>query len=138
MTSVSGSIDADDGMFKGDVDHYLSVGLSAVGVIEEALAAAPEVTSIREVLDIPCGYGRVLRFLVLMFPGARFAACEILPGAVDFCAEEFDADAIYSVSDLDNVTFDRQFDLIWCGSLLTHLCQDDILKLFNLFSRSIS
>ncbi|MEO6655526.1 MAG: hypothetical protein ABIO36_05545, partial [Pyrinomonadaceae bacterium] len=41
-------------------------------------------------------------------------------------------------SDLDNVTFDRQFDLIWCGSLLTHLCQDDILKLFNLFSRSIS
>ncbi|MEO6050032.1 MAG: hypothetical protein ABIP78_01705, partial [Pyrinomonadaceae bacterium] len=45
VANISCNIDADDGMFKGDMDHYLSVGLSAVSVIAEALAAAPEVRS---------------------------------------------------------------------------------------------
>jgi hypothetical protein len=42
--------------------HYLEVGLSAMTCIEEALSRSQRPIP-KRILDFPCGYGRVLRFL---------------------------------------------------------------------------
>jgi SAM-dependent methyltransferase len=137
LRSVSAKIQTDDGMYAGDGAHYFRVGLSCVDCVDEAMrAAAP--TEVRDALDLPSGYGRELRFLVRRFPAARFTACDIQPGAVEFCAREFDATPVVSKPDLDEVSFARPFDLIWCGSLVTHLDADATLSLFKLFARHLN
>src|SRR6185436_830844 len=69
---------------------YFSVGRSAVDVVMQACMAST-LTEVRTVLDLPCGYGRVLRHLVALFPRASFAACDVDREAVEFCASTFGA-----------------------------------------------
>jgi SAM-dependent methyltransferase len=126
-----------DGMYFGNGDHYFKVGLSAIDCIDEALAQAGN-HSIGTILDLPCGYGRVLRFLVQRFPEAKITGCELARQAVQFCAQTFAATAAYSNTDLRELSFDTRFDLIWCGSLVTHLDQSGIVALMDLFRRTLS
>lgn len=124
-------------MYKGDGAHYFKVGLSAVRAIDEVLKRA-ELKEVRSVLDMPCGYGRVLRFLTLRFPQAQVTACEIDREAVDFCVREFGAKPFRSIADFDALDLGSRFDLIWCGSLATHLDDEKIRALLRLFSRHLS
>ena len=137
LRRVSPKIHYRDNMYAGNGENYFRTGLSAVGCIDDVLHHAG-CLRIRDVLDMPCGYGRELRFMVLRFPEATFTACDIQPGAVDFCVQEFGAVAAYSRPKLSEVSFDRGFDLIWCGSLVTHLNRDAILDLLRLFSRHMN
>lgn len=137
LRDVSARVHADDGMYTGDAAHYLRVGLSCVDCVDEALRAAAT-TEVREALDLPSGYGRELRFLVRRFAGARFTACDIQPGAVEFCAEAFGATPVVSRPRLDQVSFTRPFDLVWCGSLVTHLDAEATRALLRLFARSLA
>jgi SAM-dependent methyltransferase len=98
---------------------YFQVGKSAVENIGIACIAS-KVHEVKKVLDIPCGHGRVLRYLVKLFPGAEFHACDLDTDGVDFCASTFGARPIYSREELAAVDFDCQYDLIWVGSLFTH------------------
>jgi hypothetical protein len=63
----------------------------------------------------------VLRFLRAEYPQARVAACDIDHEAVDFCAEAFGATPVYGRERPGEIELGNQFDLIWCGSLFTHL-----------------
>ena len=134
---VSGRIHHRDGMYSGDGAEYLKAGLSAVACIDDVLRAftPPEIKS---VLDMPSGYGRELRFLVRRFPAATFTACDIQPGAVDFCAREFGARPVTSQPDVRAVAFETNFDLVWCGSLITHLDTTATLELLELFARHLN
>src|SRR5207253_1351523 len=40
---------------------------------------------------------------------------------VDFCASEFDVTPVHSPGEPEAIRLHGEFDLIWCGSLLTHL-----------------
>ena len=73
------------------------------------------------ILDLPSGHGRVLRYLKAEYPDARLTACDIHPDAVDFCAQVLGATPIYGQAHPNEMEFQDKFDLIWCGSLLTHL-----------------
>jgi SAM-dependent methyltransferase len=87
----------------------------------------------RTILDLPCGYGRVLRALKAAFPSAELTACDINRDGVDFCAETFGATPVYAQPPAV-VPIEGKFDLIWCGSLLTHLDADvwtEYLELFD-------
>jgi SAM-dependent methyltransferase len=126
-----------DDMYKGDGRHYYKVGLSALRCIDEALASAGG-REVRTLLDLPCGYGRELRFLVHRFPQARITACEIERPAVRFCARELGAVPAYSRADLDTLSLEARFDLIWCGSLATHFDADPIHTLLELFRRHLA
>jgi SAM-dependent methyltransferase len=130
-------IDYRDGMYKGDGAAYYKVGLSALRCIDEAVRAAG-LRDVRDILDLPCGYGRVMRFLVGRFPGARITACELERGAVDFCVRHFGAVPAYSSADFDSVSLGGRFDLIWCGSLATHLSAEPTLALLRLFRRHLA
>lgn len=137
LKDVESRISPRDTMYAGDGAHYFKVGLSAMRVIEEASRAA-SLSSVERVLDLPCGHGRVLRFLVRRFPRAAFTACDLDHDGVDFCARAFGATPSYSAADLDALSFDARFDLIWCGSLVTHLDWPATRALFRLFARHLA
>src|SRR5882724_4284591 len=137
LTKVSSEIHPNDGMYQGDGRHYFSVGLSAIGCLDQALAAT-NLTDIKTALDMPCGYGRVLRFLVHRFPQTKFIACDLDRDGVNYCASTFGSEAAYSLPELDQLSLSSQFDLIWCGSLITHLDHAKIPALLKFFSRHLS
>ena len=137
LGKVSGKIYFNDTMYDGDGAHYFKVGLSAIRCIDEALAQVNS-TNVRTILDLPCGSGRVLRFLAQRFPEAEITACEIQRGPVQFCVRTFGARPAYSSVHLDEVALAKKFDLIWCGSLATHFNERDIVALFRLFARHLA
>src|SRR5437667_3593839 len=135
MNKVMEDIAAADEMFTGDAEAYFSVGRSALRCINVSMVAAGiEAVSIRTILDLPCGHGRVLRHLRETFPHADITACDLRRDAVDYCAKTFGARPLYSDEDVENIAFaPNSFDLIWVGSLLTHLRADHWLDFLSLF-----
>jgi SAM-dependent methyltransferase len=84
-----------------------------------------------------CGYGRVLRVLKVAYPDAGFTACDLDRNAVDFCAEVFGAGRVYSSVHPEEVRFDDRFDLVWCGSLFTHLSEERFEGFLDVLSDSL-
>ena len=78
LAKVESRISQKDEMYAGDGDHYFKVGVSAIDCLDEAQQQAGR-TTVKEILDLPCGYGRVLRFLAYRFPRARITACDLMP-----------------------------------------------------------
>jgi SAM-dependent methyltransferase len=109
-----------DEMFTGSLPVYFEVGRSAMENVFAALRMAGR-TTCQSILDLPCGHGRVMRYLRTAFPDAQLTACDLNRDGVEFCAETFGATTVYSQQNIDEVTIAGEFDLIWCGSLLTHL-----------------
>ena len=128
-------ISPNDGMFQGnDFHHYFSVAQSALCCINLAILQSGRSSSqIRKVLDLPCGHGRVLRILRAAFPGAQVTACDILEDGVDFCAWKFGAIPVYSREDPKEIPLEGSFDLIWVGSLFTHLNSERWAEFLSFF-----
>ena len=139
LSRVSLTLDPVDTMFmSGQADHYLSVGLSASQCVRAALARTHLAGRIDSVLDFPSGYGRVLRFLRAMFPDAAIAAAEVDDRALRFCKRAFNAEPVRSGDELSRVLPNRQFTLIWCGSLLTHFDEAAGTRLLRFFCDHLS
>jgi SAM-dependent methyltransferase len=116
-------ISPNDGCFTHTL-AYFEEGLTAARFIRASLEAVPltrPAREVRRVLDLPCGHGRVLRWLQVAFPGAEITACDLDRDGVDFCAETFGATPVYSEPNPQELELPGSFDLIWVGSLLTHL-----------------
>jgi cyclopropane fatty-acyl-phospholipid synthase-like methyltransferase len=129
-------IASDDAMRMGSEENYFTFGLSALRYIQDALRLAGR-EKIERILDLPSGHGRVARMLIAAYPEATVTACDIDRGAVDFCARVLGAEPVYSTEDPDTLTFDEPFDLIWVGSLFTHLDTDAWPGFLRLFERSL-
>lgn len=123
QAKISELISPHDDMFVPDVEgnmaHYMSVGRSAIDIIVAALVAAgnPKITTI---LDLPCGGGRVTRHLKALFPDSDVYASELAKEK-----ENFVVDVLGAKRAEPNPNFiippARLYDLIFVGSLLTHL-----------------
>ncbi len=123
-----------DGMFEGNHRHYLNVGRSALKAILQGLDYA-EAPPPADILDFGCGAGRVLRWVRHEFPEARIVAADVRTPDVAFCERMFGAEpwvtpASEGVAPLHR---DDRFDLIWAGSVMTHLDADDTRALFAKF-----
>ena len=118
-------------------EHYFDVGRSALDIILQGMIAS-QATNHATILDLPSGFGRVTRHLSAAFPDSRIYASELYQDRVDFCASAFGVHAVKSKEDFDAITFPENFDLIWCGSLLTHLPEKLFGKCLKLFSRSLN
>jgi SAM-dependent methyltransferase len=101
-------------------EYYFQVGRSAADCILIGLCAA-RVTHVNRVLDLPCGHGRVLRHLMALFPNAQIDACDLDEEGVGFCEKTLGATGIISSPDLTKAPLPGGYDLIWVGSLFTHL-----------------
>jgi len=122
LDTVSPLVSPEDDMtWSSQADFYFEIGLSALNFIEHArqLAGNPPPT---QILDLPSGHGRVLRFLKARFPAARLTACDLLEDGINFCAANFGATPVLSDPDPAEIDLPTDsFDLIWVGSLVTHL-----------------
>lgn len=121
---VSRAVSPRDTMvWPGAEEEYFNLGRRA---LELAILAAElcDKPHYPEILDLPCGHGRVLRWLRAHYGYANITACDLEREGVDFCQEQFRAKGVYSQTDLRALAFGSQFDLVWCGSLLTHLAPE--------------
>ena len=130
---VSAEVSPNDVMYKSAPDYYFPLGSQALDVIQRLLGVVG-LTNLTTILDLPSGHGRVLRYLRAAFPDAIIDACDIDADAVDFCVRAFGSRPIYSAADLTSVPLHGKYDLIWCGSLLTHLDAPQWSELLRLFS----
>jgi len=136
LMKVDITIHPEENMGAGDPGHYLHVGLSAVRSIDAVLGRA-NVEHVGSVLDFPSGYGRVLRFLALRFPDATLTAGDLDEKAVAFCAATFGAAPVLSAENFSQVLLPGDFDLIWCGSLMTHVSAQRAIDLLQCLSRRL-
>jgi SAM-dependent methyltransferase len=126
-----------DTMLAGDdFAHYLSVGVSALKNIQETVDQRGVI--VRKVLDVPCGFGRVTRALRVAYPDAEIYASDIDPEAVAFCSRTFGAVALASRTDFSLLNFGLDFDLIWVGSLITHLPSDATRSFLSFIIRHLA
>lgn len=136
-TGVMRVLDASDKEFSGSEEHYFDVGADAIRIITSSL-----ITNLRDVpatiLDFPCGSGRVTRHLKAFFVNSEITACDLYTYHVDFCRDTFNVNGVYSKANLDEVDFGKKFDLIFCGSLVTHLPEPQFISAMNLITRSLS
>lgn len=119
---------------ESQLDHYRAVGKGATDLIRSALRG----TIPGRILDLPCGFGRVMRHLRAEYPDAEIVGCDIEVPKFEFCASQFGAVPLPSSSDLASLDLGSPYDLIWCGSLLTHLNEDSFRDCLSLFSRSLA
>jgi SAM-dependent methyltransferase len=113
-----------DGMYLYAPDLYAEAGQTALRMIRLAMLAAG-IERAGRVLDFASGAGRVLRYLKAGFPDADITACDVTQDDVEYCVQTFGVRGIVSDPDPSRIELDGRYDVIWCGSLLTHV--DDVL-----------
>ena len=116
--------------------RYLQVGSDALRLIVAALISAGRPLP-KRILDFPSGSGRVTRHLRAFFPDAEIWASDIHPNHLAFCAERFGVRTHLSVEDFSQLAFDAEFDLVFCGSLMTHLPECDARAALALIIRTL-
>jgi SAM-dependent methyltransferase len=116
----------------GDLPGYFATGRSALKAVQLSQLAARK-TDFQSILDMACGHGRVLRWLQAAYPHAHLTACDLLGDGVDFCATVFGATPVYSTASPGIDLFPGRYDLIWVGSLLTHLDAGQWLTFIDLW-----
>ncbi len=133
---------ADQTYIRGQAEHYLRAGLSALRCITRITRVLDDLridrAPMRYVLDLPSGGGRVLRFLQIAFPDAALVACDTNEALLDFCGRVFGAQSVRLTPDFEGLHLPSTFDLIWCGSLLTHLDETRCTNLLRLFYNHLS
>jgi SAM-dependent methyltransferase len=124
LLAVNYRISPYDTMYEGNVEAYFLCGLSALRAIEATLRQARHI-KLNDILDMGCAGGRVLRFIAVRFPEATITACDINREGVDFCANALGARKVYSQPNVESLDYERAFDLIWIGSLLTNMRENE-------------
>lgn len=130
------TVSPNDNMMTASEEAYFNTTKQAMACILGTLSdvgRAPE--DIHTVMDFGCGYGRVYRGLAAAFPEARLTACDLIKDGAEFCAATFGGTPVQS-SAAFQVDFPDTYDLIWLGSVFTHLPEDGWAKLLSLLARN--
>lgn len=123
-----------DSMYPEDALYYLRCGSNALRLVKDSLrVAGVNAGSIGSFLDYACGYGRVMRWLVAGFPRAEALGVDADQAAIGFCAENLGVQVQRADISLRN-RLEQKFDLIWVGSLFTHVTEEYALHLLAYLS----
>lgn len=109
-------------MFEGNSHHYTTCGASALNAI--AAAVQQSGITLQSIPDFGSGAGRVTRWLRAYYPEARLSVTDIRIEDLEFCAREFGANYFPSSTDVTALHSKETYDLIWAGSVLTHLPEE--------------
>lgn len=127
-----------DDMFVRDTAQYFQIGREALTLIQAAWALAGG-ERVEAILDLPCGHGRVARWLRAAYPAAKLAVCDTQGPGVKFCCERLGATGVTATMAGSHwADLPGPYDLIWCGSLLTHLGQKQWLLHLRRFADRLS
>jgi 2-polyprenyl-3-methyl-5-hydroxy-6-metoxy-1,4-benzoquinol methylase len=136
---VNQSIMPNDHMYHAaNPKHYFGVGRSAMRCIAAGMEAAHTTQAPKRILDFACGSGRVTRWLRAVFPNSIIVCSDLREDSLQFLKNELDVEPHISDADFNKITFEKPFDLIWCGSLLTHLPQESCQNFLSAARRWIS
>src|SRR3954452_5837435 len=100
-------------------NHYREVGLSALRLATDGMVLTGNAHP-RSILDLPCGGGRVTRHLVRFFPEAKTYVSDLDQQKVAAVVAQFGVEAVTASKDF-TTPLPGSYDLIFVGSLLTHL-----------------
>jgi SAM-dependent methyltransferase len=117
---------------------YFATGRVALAKIQQALLEKEADDPPKRILDLPCGYGRLLRYFRATWPEAEIVAGELVPDAVAFCQRTFSATAPQSKEPLWEADIGGNYDLIWSGSLLTHFDEDHWKPILHHFAEALT
>ena len=133
---VANISDRDGMMNPSSPTQYFSTGAAALALVQRAYQSLPLRHCPRAILDFGCGYGRVFRWLRAAYPSSHFVCADIDSNALAFISETFQAETFPCSEDLSDLRIELEFDLIWIGSLFTHIdeqsCNDLISSLVRL------
>lgn len=117
---VGCAVSASDIMLvKANARSYAAAGLSALACIQQSLEAAAREP--RTILDFGCGFGRVLRFLRAAYPEAVLFCTDMDAEGLGFCTHHFNTLGFRTDLEHGPRWLATRFDLIWVGSVFTHL-----------------
>jgi SAM-dependent methyltransferase len=136
IADLNQEIHANDPM-RAAAETYFNVSISALAAIELALSAAGK-TKVGNILDFGCGYGRVLRAIRARWPDAAIMAADLMANGIRFCSEAFGAEPFQAKRDTSDAPLPRKFDLIWVGSVFTHLAATEWHSMLGYLSGSLA
>jgi SAM-dependent methyltransferase len=133
---VPGRIHADDLMLRSEspehLRHSVDNAQSAISNITESLALVDRSwADVGAFLDMPSGYGRVTRLLVKHLPPYNLTACDVDRAAVRFCVAEFGVHGVVVDRDPAQTRLPTRYDVVFIGSLLTHLAEPVTVSLLQ-------
>jgi SAM-dependent methyltransferase len=137
ITAIDKTDPENPNMTDAQRELYFRIGAEALRRIVEALIAAGRPAP-RRILDYPSGSGRVTRHLAAMFPDASVTAADLSTAHVEFCTKTFGTSGIVTPLDSRGFVFPDEYDVIFCGSLLTHLSRRHAVQVLQLIGRSLS
>jgi SAM-dependent methyltransferase len=131
VEGISGRVHYNDFMLTStnpaDVAHYSRGATAFAAILERScIEAGRDQNSITDVLEVGCGYGRIVRELRKRIPSARIHVCDAIEHAARFTATEFGARCIPLLEQAGD-KLDGQFDLVYLLSVYTHLRRDMIV-----------
>jgi SAM-dependent methyltransferase len=130
LPRIERSILDGDLMFAGDPIHYMTCGASALNAILSALQSAQAPTP-GAILDFGGGAGRVTRWLRAAFPEATLEVADLPGPNLAFQREVLRTATWDSSTDIASLSPPRSYDLIWAGSVITHLREIDSVALMR-------
>lgn len=121
---VDARIAKHDHMAANNLNHYFGVGASALRINEICLSLAG-IDEPKSILDFACGAGRVTRWFRAAYPTATLVACDVRDADLNYQSEILGTEAWKSSASFQLLKPPMKFDLIWVGSLLSHLSEAD-------------
>lgn len=143
LTRVNRSVSDMDYIFPGFEQYgtglYFSSAVQAVVDIDTVLRENGHdgLVNSRAVADVASHYGRITRALRAALPDAAVYACDIDPGAVQFCADELGALPVIMGWRPEEDALPVDLDAIVCFSLLTHTTLDHWRRSLRAWARML-
>jgi SAM-dependent methyltransferase len=141
LPGVPGRVHYNDFMLDSDapkdVAHYRRCAEEWIGTLEAALRRCGlDWKDLKAVLEIGCGYGRIVRFLVQRVSPDHVYVCDVIDEAATFTAQEF---AVHKVSPVGGSDFpgSESLDLVYLLSVFTHLRAFEIVRMLNAIDRAM-
>ena len=104
---------------------YLESGLNSYNVIKKiGDAKFGKLENVESFLDFASGHGRMERFLVLNFPPEKIWVSDVKESSNEFQREQFGVNSIPSTFSPEQYNPGRKFDIIFVGSLFSHLPEE--------------
>ncbi len=138
INNLSLEVHKNDGLLNKSVEHYFYCGFNAV----QEIISCNELYRFNKVplniLDFPCGFGRVGRWIRAVFPESNIYGVDLLPKAINFCESQFNYNILQAHKNFSDYIITNTFDIIWCGSLFTHITESQAETLLKLLLKVLN
>jgi SAM-dependent methyltransferase len=91
------------------------------------------------ILDFGCGHGCVARMLKAQFPSSTIYGQDVNPEWLEWCRDNLGIETIESAPQITDVTVQENlFDLIWVGSVFTHIPESSFDHLLDRLCQALT